>query len=128
MLRNDHRTGFAGLFLGGTAIVGSVAAFFKLLAQPTYLVHLGYAIAHLRYHVTTDADDLALAQLCAALFAVVGSLCVGFLLAYFGRPATVASDPKSSDASAPGISPAAPPAVPHNAVASPAKPEETDHA
>lgn len=93
---NTHRTGFAGLAVGGVAIVASVGALFKLLSTPAYLVALYWAVSHLRHHTATDHDDLILAQCIGALVAIVGAFVVAILLSWLGMPSTV-SGPPSND-------------------------------
>lgn len=93
MLTNSHRTGFLGLFVGGsTLIFAAVGALFRLLSRPQYLVDLYHAIRAEQYHTASAADALAVAQLGGACIALIGALVLALLLTYFGRPYTVAPD------------------------------------
>lgn len=89
---NTHRVGSAGLLIGGTSIVASVAALFRLVADPTYVDALFVAIMHARAHATTAADVQTYAQLVGAAVAILGAVIVALLLSYLGRPTTVPSD------------------------------------
>jgi len=90
---NTRAVGFTGLFFGAGAILAAVAAFFKLLSDPAYLLGLYWAIAHVRMHRAGPADQQILAQLCAALFAILGAIVVAVVAAYLGRPYTVKPPP-----------------------------------
>lgn len=88
---NAIASGKAGLWLGGAAVVvPPVAAFFKILSDPTYLVVLSHALEHvylaLRHHGGSipDAEQLALAQLAGAFIAMIGGFTLALLIAYYG--------------------------------------------
>jgi hypothetical protein len=95
MNMNTKRVGFAGLAIGGTAIIASVGALFKLLSSPAYLVSLYWAVSHLRHHTATANDDLVLAQCIGALVAIVGAFVVAILLSWLGMPSTVPTPPSN---------------------------------
>jgi small-conductance mechanosensitive channel len=91
---NTRAFGFAGLAVGAGSIIASVAAFFKLISTSSYLLAFAYAVAHMRHHIAHEQDYLAIAQLCGALVAIVGSLFVALLMAYLGKPATLEAESK----------------------------------
>jgi hypothetical protein len=92
---NTRGTGFAGLAIGGAAIIAAVVAFFKLLTDPQYLTSLARALYDVHHATATDADHLAIAQLVAATLAIVGALVVALLSTYFGRPSQIPDSPVS---------------------------------
>lgn len=102
---NTYRVGFAGLAIGGAAIIASVAAFFRLLANPPYLIALYWALEHVRAHdaATLPADLATLAQLAGALVAIGGAVVLALLMSYFGMPSSVGH--AASPAAAPSEDP-----------------------
>jgi hypothetical protein len=106
---NSRRVGAVGVI---TAIGLPLGGLFHLLTDPSFLYDLWIAVS------THSDPDHVVFRLVAAVVAIIAAA----VMAYLGAPYFI------SGASASGTPPAAPPAIPHNAVASPAKPEETDHA
>ncbi len=95
---NSHAVGYAGLAIGAGSIIGSIAGFFRLVSDPTYLDALFVLAMHAHRHAMTAADTQTLAQLCAAFLAIVGAFVVALLASYFGRPVTVPGDSVASGA------------------------------
>lgn len=90
---NTKGVGLAGLAVGGTAIVASVGAFFKLLTSPSYLIALYWAISNAKHQRFTPDDGQVVAQAAAAVIAIVGAFVVAVLLSWLGMPTTVPTPP-----------------------------------
>lgn len=88
---NTHAIANTGVAVGAlTLVLSPLAAFFKLVSQPSYLFVLGFSFVHIR-HGNPSADDwMAVCQLAGAFFAVVGGgIAFALTLAYYGRPRSV---------------------------------------
>jgi hypothetical protein len=93
---NTKAVGFAGLGIGAASIIAAVAALFKLLSDPHYLIALAHAIANAHAGTATDDNWYTLAQLAACAIAIFGAAVVALLSAYLGRPAQISDTPKTS--------------------------------
>ncbi len=90
---NTYRCGFIGLAAGAVSVCSAVAALFKLLSQPEYLISLYWSFSHLRHHQFMPADATPIAQLVGALVWIFGTVVLAVLAAYFGMPRTVRTTP-----------------------------------
>jgi len=88
---NTRAVGYTGLAAGGASLLATIAAFFKLLSDPKYLVALYHALVDAHHHGATADDQLALAQLVAACVAIFGGFVVAILASYLGKPKTATS-------------------------------------
>lgn len=114
MIAGSIASGRAGLWIGGAAVVvPPVAAFFKILSEPTYLVVLAHALEHaylaLRGHggVIPDDEQLAIAQLVGAFIAMLGGFTLALLIAYYGVRKAAASPVPADPGGASSPSPSA---------------------
>lgn len=94
---NTKPVGLAGLAVGGTAIIGSVGALFKLLSSPAYLVSLYWALSHIKHGVATNNDALIIAQCVGGVIAIGGAFVIAILLAWIGMPSTVPTPPNGGN-------------------------------
>lgn len=93
---NTRAVGFAGLGIGAVSITAAVAAFFKLLSDPHYLIALAHALVNVRRGDATDDNWYALAQLVGCFIAIVGAAVISILSSYLGRPAKLSDTPKTT--------------------------------
>jgi hypothetical protein len=83
---NTRNVGYFGLAAGGASVLATIAALFKLLSDPKYLVALYHALVDAHHHATTADNQFALAQLVAACVAIFGGFVIAILASYLGKP------------------------------------------
>jgi len=89
---NTHLVGYIGVSVGGFSILGAIAALFKLLSDPSFLVALYGAVIRAGSHSSTPADVQTFAQLIGAGMAIFGGIILALFASYFGMPTTIPPD------------------------------------
>jgi hypothetical protein len=76
--------GVASMGIATGSWVAAAYALVQLVSDPAYLVALYWAIMHVRAHRAGDADIYAIAQIVAALLALLGTAIIAMALALYG--------------------------------------------